>query len=1284
MADATSIVLPHMRVPGERAVYVLGSFERRITLYSQQVRALNLVYALTTEGHLTAGQHVAVIGGGAAGLTAAAALLHLGFNITLLEKQPELLPLQWGCDKRFVHPHIYEWPPPGSLEAEARLPVLGWTAGTADSVARQLRRAWDDSVAGRRDRARVLCSIERVTLLPPGSDPRRRLSWNPGNHYGDFDVVIVAVGFGVEKTITPVPAHSYWRDDRLAQDDLARARRYLISGTGDGGLTDFLRATIRRFLHEDMVRAFDLDPDHSADARRLADQLQTIEAEARRLESEDDAAEYVTLAYKKLGPLSGFVDAILRDRLTDRKVTLHGRGHYPLSLQASVLNRYLTSRVIEAGNVTYWSGPLAEGSLVRAGAAWRVTVEGNVEEFDEVVLRHGTEPAFDACFPKLAPACRAELRSRNVLDQTRTPLWTSEWLAGDRVVPRGAAGSSPAHGGPFSPGNRAHSVPYRAKRERVIGRAGVLEQVRDQLTSGRPTAIGHTASFQGIGGLGKTQLAVEYADRYGETYEGGVIWLDADRDIDAQLVKISDEARWVDPRSEHQLKLDVALHRLRTHTRCLIVFDNVNDPAAIARYLPVAAAAAQILVTSRAEQPGFDPIALDVLDPAHSLDLLVQEAGRAPANDDERAAAQAIAVRLAGLPLALEIAGAYIRHRAPISWRDYQRLLDDSLKQALAGSFLQSLTKHDKDLYAALRVSEDMLGGEPRLREVLDVLTVSGSSSMSTSLLAALLDVSETALIGPLSLASKLRLLGTEDDPMGDGSPRYRIHRLVQEVRRDEISIEQRTTWAQDVSHRLAAWFEQRRVEFADLPAFEAEIDHLHAWQQRALDGRWPVRARLAWLQGYPHFHRGRYREAHEWVEAAGRYHRETPAGDDLEALLADDMGQLEQQLGNPRDALGHYQRALALRRQRHVDDHADTALSLRNVARATRELGDYKQALELSEQSLAMSLAVYGPRHRAIASVLHDVGVTHASLGDYRKAIDFLSRALQLNQELLGAFHHDHAPLLSSLGGTYGEFGNDQTALTLQRQALEIAQKAFGDEHPNTATVRNNLGVTYLRLGEHRLAKEHAEGALKTQREMFGEDHPATGAAFLNVASIYTALGDHVKALALEAQALDVHIRVFGETHPQTATALNNLGSTYEDLGEYETALVLGRRSLEIRRSVLGEDHPDTASSFANVSAVETCLGHHKLALEHARRALDILAKVQGPAHSTTLDAMLDVVDKWQRLNRPDPAYRLLESWLKKLPLDHPRRASLTDRLRTLPVPPGQRKAPSKRKKRS
>jgi hypothetical protein len=175
-------------------------------------------------------------------------------------------------------------------------------------------------------------------------------------------------------------------------------------------------------------------------------------------------------------------------------------------------------------------------------------------------------------------------------------------------------------------------VPFRAKGKYMVGRDMALEKVRQQLLAGKPTSIGQTALFQGIGGLGKTQLAVEYAYHYRDEYPNGVYWITADENIDAQLTRIAVAARWVAPESEHAIKLDVARHRLKTYSDCLIVFDNLESADAIRDYLPDASANPHILVTSRSEQPEFADVKLELLDDDESYLMLVQEADRSPAN----------------------------------------------------------------------------------------------------------------------------------------------------------------------------------------------------------------------------------------------------------------------------------------------------------------------------------------------------------------------------------------------------------------------------------------------------------------------------------------------------------------------------------------------------------------------------------------------------------------------------------------------------------------------------
>src|SRR5690242_14985936 len=118
-------------IPGVERVWVLGALERNVSIHLQQVRALNLVWLLREAGRLPAGGELLVVGGGFAGLTAAAAAGRFGARVTLVERAPELLALQRRNRVRYIHPNVHEWPRPEAAIDHARLPLLDWKAGLA-------------------------------------------------------------------------------------------------------------------------------------------------------------------------------------------------------------------------------------------------------------------------------------------------------------------------------------------------------------------------------------------------------------------------------------------------------------------------------------------------------------------------------------------------------------------------------------------------------------------------------------------------------------------------------------------------------------------------------------------------------------------------------------------------------------------------------------------------------------------------------------------------------------------------------------------------------------------------------------------------------------------------------------------------------------------------------------------------------------------------------------------------------------------------------------------------
>jgi hypothetical protein len=234
-------------------MFIIGYGARQVTIHSQQVRALKLIWALDREKPLE-GERIVVIGGGIAGITAASSALLLGANVTVLERNEEFLHLQRGCHTRYLHPAIYEWPRDSARRAGAALPVTDWAVGPASEVAVRIladyyRIVWRLKDRYRSDSRRQEFLVEetnarKVAINPAGNT----VSWSSIGHSRqivDPRAIVLAVGFGIERTVDTLPRNSYWRVDSLTQTGLESEDdpyRILVSGTGDGALLDLLRA----------------------------------------------------------------------------------------------------------------------------------------------------------------------------------------------------------------------------------------------------------------------------------------------------------------------------------------------------------------------------------------------------------------------------------------------------------------------------------------------------------------------------------------------------------------------------------------------------------------------------------------------------------------------------------------------------------------------------------------------------------------------------------------------------------------------------------------------------------------------------------------------------------------------------------------------------------------------------------------------------------------------------------------------------------------------------------
>lgn len=743
---------------------------------------------------------------------------------------------------------------------------------------------------------------------------------------------------------------------------------------------------------------------------------------------------------------------------------------------------------------------------------------------------------------KVSPYYREKLIELFGKDAKELGFLDNETLDDDFIdQEKSADGQTPLSKIPLQKTNAAQpsfwSVPYQ-RNPFFTGREELLMQLYTALHKTGAVAVTQAQALCGLGGIGKTQIVLEYAYRYRDEYQA-VFWVKSDKreNLLSDFLALASLLNLPEQHVQDQATvLEAIQHWMQNQTAWLLIFDNADDLTFVKKCI-APGFRGHILLTTHAQALGrlAHRLNVEVMDSATGVLFLLRRAGFIgpdasidEASKEERTLAGELVREMGGLPLALDQAGAYMEETS-YSLTSY---LDLYRKERLAllkrrGGIIED---HPEPVAATWSIS---------FNEVERVSLASADLLRLCAFLNPDAIPEELLRKGASVLGPNLAVVGDSDLALNEaieGLRRYSfirrhadfqmlsLHRLVQIVLKEAMNPETQCVWVDRVVRAMHLAFpahvEPRCWEACQrlLPQVQICSLLIEKWTLRS-----PEAALLLHQTAYYLGERGGYTEA--------------------EAL---------------------YRQALTIREESKGPDHLDTAQSAYNLARLYVDQGRYVDAEQLYLRALATRESVHGPEHPAIAQCLNSLALLYWFWGHYEQSEALYLRALPMYQQLLGPKHPDTAHCMNNLALLYVTQTKFTEAEQLHRQVLTIRQTVLPSAHPDTAQSLQNLACLFLAQGNpnnYVEAEQLLLQSLAMREQILGPDHPQTAKSLHNLALLYEARGNYTEAEQLYQRVLVIRERTLGKGNPKTLATVEDYAALLRKMQQDDKAAQLQAR---------------------------------------------------------------------------------------------------------------------------